>query len=198
MNRVLDQAGVRLVLDGIAHTNRQDWYAPDPDDGATIGDMMSALPPGNGFEVYMVNDLPTGTEPNEFYWGINCRLGAAMKEGALARVLAHELLHQCGADDIYSVHPQTLQPHFLLRSLPGHLPADYTGAWNYYVDELLHKGVIDRLLMGPGNENLVADVPLGTVTGIYVLSRLPSGTIYDSGDVDVGFGQLDSPIAGHQ
>jgi hypothetical protein len=198
-NRILEQVGISLTLQSVAFTNRQDWYAPDPDDGAIIGDLMSSMPPGDGFEAYMVNDLPTGTEPNDFYWGINSwGQGSALKEGALARVLAHELLHQCGLDDIYSVHPQTLQPHYLVRSVPDHLPADYTGAWNYYGNGLLHKGIIDRLLMGPGNENLVADLPLGTVSGIYIVSRLPSGAIYELGDVDVGFGQLDSPITGHQ
>ena len=190
-NLILDQVGITLALESVAFTNRYNWYSFNPLDTQNDIQLLSSLPTDAGFEVYIVDEI------EEFdgilAWGLNYSSGSVLKGTSEARTLAHEILHQCGTEDIYS-DSGGVSLSFSTTLVSSSLPHDYTGGQSYYANSTGQRNLVSRLLMTPGG----FDIPLGQIKGVGYLGTVSGVRYYEIRSLKVGLLDLDSPIQGHQ
>ena len=139
---------------------------------------------GNAVELYFVDTLE-GTAVG----GVRWPEGIVIATGGDANVIAHEVLHDCGLEDIYTVeNPGGSDPNPVSGPVSEErIPADWGGG--YYPPGLAQRELIPRLLMrgecfGPEPE-LSGSVylPRGTVYG---WRNAGGGTVRTLGNAGVG------------
>ena len=173
-NMILRQRGVTLVQNGtnsfirhttwLNHTNALAQVSPDIDE---MMDTLNSM--GNAVELYFVQSL---TVPS--LAGVRRTKGIALAGAADARVLAHEVLHDCETElspveDIYPVRnssPDNTDP-VVGSACEAWLPADWGGG--YYLPDLTQRSLINRLIMCSGGYDEESgpslDLPSGAVWG---------------------------------
>lgn len=158
-------------------------------------DVLDSCPSTNGVPVYVFQTIEGAEEgfalENE---------GCCIEASAGGRVLAHELGHMCGLDDIYaSVNVSHDQPNAEELSVREEFakeewqPMD----WGRYRKDVTQGELIDRMLMNGHNyvnaDNGV-DLTAGDVYGVRLGSSMVTNAItgevshrYEKGKVSVGF-----------
>ena len=118
---------------------------------------------GNAVELYFVETLDGGGTA-----GVRHPKGIAVAVIGDGRTIAHEVLHDCGLEDIYIADGQG---NPLLEQVSEQsIPADWGGG--YYPPGLTQRELINRLVMSSGgyNEEITGeprDLPLGSVWGYH-------------------------------
>ena len=118
---------------------------------------------GNAVELYFVNALDNGDT-----------LGVRLEEGIVIATLgngvtiAHEMLHDCGTKDIYTVQGQNAGDPIPGPVSQDRLPSDWGGG--YYPPNLTQRELVSRLIMRSGGIDGIdtaprRDLPTGTVFG---------------------------------
>jgi hypothetical protein len=120
---------------------------------------------GNALELYFVNTLD-GTDVAGLCWPD----GIVIAANGDGHTIAHEVLHDCGPEDIYTVDDQNAENP---NPIPGlvsrtRLPSDWGGG--YYPPDLTQRALAGRLIMRSGGTEEDPD-PLWR-------RDLPSGTVY--------------------
>jgi len=162
-NKILQQRGVTLVQNGsIRHLNSTNWLDHTnalAQTNAVIDTMMdSTNSMGQAVELYFVRSLESPALKGA------CRpKGIAIASDGDAVTIAHEVLHTCILEDIYTVDGQ---------GIPGpvsqdRIPSDWGGG--YYTSDLTQRELVGRLIMRSGGEEEIDTAPR---------RDLPSGTIY--------------------
>ena len=120
---------------------------------------------GNAVELYFVNTLEGGT-----VGGVRRPEGIAIAAIGNGHTIAHEVMHDCGLEDIYTVeNPNGSDPNPVSGPVSAEcIPADWGGG--YYPPGLAQRSLITRLLMRGGGFGPEPPSP----TSIY----LPRGTVY--------------------
>lgn len=110
-----------------------------------------------GLEVYFVEEVKDGAVAFQNPSGIV--IGHRLLS---QNILAHELGHACGLDDIYDVHAET---DLLVLGRPD--VSRLTHDWGWYPDHVFQVDIIRRLLMyGYTSENN-ADISRGDIYGLW-------------------------------
>ena len=134
---------------------------------------------GNAVELYFVNTLEGGA-----VGGVRRPEGIAIAAIGNGHTIAHEVMHDCGLEDIYpqiKVGANAVPLSLPDVSAPEMLPSDWCGG--YYEPGLMQKFVVARLIMSPGGYGNVplprADIPSGNVWGYRTFSTMgdPSGEL---------------------
>ena len=163
-NRILWQNGLTLVQSGSYHLlNNTNWLnhidVVNPANTNLSAMLNTTNSMGNAVELYFVNMLEGGDAA-----GVRWPEGIAIAAGGDAHTVAHEILHDCGLEDIYA---ESGEEGVLLEALTQQgVPADWGGG--YYHSWLIQRDVIKRLVMrsnlGP-LETGGTDLPTGDVRG---------------------------------
>jgi hypothetical protein len=169
-NKILWQSGLVLVQSGqcrlLNNTNwlhHTDVLNPANTNLAAMLDTTNSM--GNAVELYFVETLD-GTDVAGVCWPKGIAI-AAIGDG---HTLAHEVMHDCGLEDIYTVEdPDAPDPNPVSGPVSEErIPADWGGG--YYPPGLTQRELITRLLMRGGGFG-----PEPSLSGsIY----LPRGTVY--------------------
>jgi len=153
-----------LLLDRVYRTGKMTFYFLPFTFLIAMFNTTNCL--GKAVEIYFVDKL-TNAQGKEM-GGIQSNLGivitSLIKNG---QAIAHEILHNCGTEDIYTVQ-DPFSPDYGSLEVPireAWLPNDWGGG--YYAPGLMQEDLIARLIMRSGVPDLDA---LGLV--------LPRGTIY--------------------
>jgi hypothetical protein len=119
---------------------------------------------GNAVELYFVNTLDNGDTD-----GVRLDEGIVIAARGGGLTIAHEMLHDCGTADIYTVEDQNAET---LNPVPGpasqdRILSDWGGG--YYPPDLTQRELVSRLIMRSGG-----------IDGIDTASRwdLPTGTVF--------------------
>jgi len=160
VNYIYRQAGIRFVRASVAYTNEIFWYLNSEMDYYQK-EIVNAMTGTEGLEVYIVPNIATNVAgrnyPNQ---------GLLMTNTVSAHILAHEIGHQCGWEDIYTSRPG--RPPLTMPLSKSHLsPADWNngpGPQEYYLRGLPLATVIRRCLMF-GLTSGGSDIPAGSVKG---------------------------------
>ena len=163
-NRILWQNGLTLVQSGSYHLlNNTNWLnhidVVNPANTNLSAMLNTTNSAGDAVELYFVNMLEGGEAA-----GVRWPEGIAIAAGGDAHTVAHEILHDCGLEDIYA---ESGEEGVLLEALTQQgVPADWGGG--YYHSWLIQRDVIKRLVMrsnlGP-LETGGTDLPTGDVRG---------------------------------
>ena len=188
-NKILWQRGLTLVQSGAvrylsndAWLNHTDLLNPANTNLAAMLDSTNSM--GNAVELYFVNTLD-GTDAAGLCWPE----GIVIARSGTGHTIAHEVMHDCGLEDIYTVeNPNGSDPNPVSGPVSAErIPADWGGG--YYPPGLAQRELIMRLLMrgerfGPEPE-LSGSVylPRGTVYG---WRNAGGGTVRTLGNAGVG------------
>lgn len=165
-SKMLSQIGIKLELESILHTNRTDWLSlPIPSTNLNtmikFRDIFSVTNNTEGLELYIVNEIDRTT-------AINHKSGIIIGNAVSSRILAHEICHTCGLEDIYPHHQDTtldVSGPVSRERLPDDWGTNCEGS--YYQPGLLQKDLIRRLLMfGFEDNNAALDISTGGIYGI--------------------------------
>jgi len=169
-NRILWPSGLTLVQSGAVHylnnaawLNHTDVLNPANTNLAAMLNATNSM--GNAVELYFVEMLE-----GEDAAGVCWPEGIAIARNGNGHTIAHEVMHSCGLEDIYTVeNPYGPDPN----PVPGpvseeRIPADWCGG--YYPPGLTQRSLITRLLMRGGAFGPEPPVSEGIC--------LPRGTVY--------------------
>ncbi len=160
----LIQSGAVRYLNNTAWLNHTDVLNPANPHLTAMLDTTNSM--GNAVEIYFVETLE-----NEGAAGVCWPEGIAIARNGTSHTIAHEVMHDCGLEDIYTVeNPDGADPN----PVPGpvseeRIPADWGGG--YYPPGLAQRSLITRLLMrgeqfGPEPElSESICLPRGTIYG---------------------------------
>jgi len=165
-SRILWQRAITLVqngpiryLDNTAWLNHTDVFNTVNPNLYAMLDSTNSM--GQAVELYFVDRLNVSGDHN--LAGLYTSKGIALIGSANSRTLAHEIIHNAGAEDIYAQGDNGIpDPDPLAAPVSeAWLPLDWGGG--YYNPEQLQFGIISRLLMEGGGYGEV--IPRGTVYG---------------------------------
>ena len=201
VNKVFAQAGMLFVHGGVSYVDQNDWYnapASSSYDAYTnvLTQIVTSRPAYYGIKVFVINSFirpdfsvenRAVTVPvNGFVHGV---VFPAVFTGV---ILAHEIGHVCGLNDIYDDVSFFGGPSFPILSqsvTQTDLPLDWTGVNGYYESTLTKAGIIPRLLMF-GRHSITGshlDIPRGEIFGI---GNSTSQQSFSTGLINVGLSGL--------
>ena len=164
VNKILWQRGLTLVQSGAVRYLDNDAWLNHTNVLAETNAVMAAMldstnSMGNAVELYFVRTLDGETTA-----GVRHPKGIAVAVIGDGRTIAHEVLHDCGLEDIYIADGQG---NPLLEQVSEQsIPADWGGG--YYNPWVLQHGLIKRLVMCSRldpDEIGGTDLPSGNVRG---------------------------------
>ncbi len=163
-NKILWQRGLTLVRTGaVRYLNNDAWLNHTnvfAETNAVMAAMMdSTNSMGNAVELYFVRTLNGRADA-----GLRHPKGIAIASGEGSWAIAHEVLHDCGLEDIYIADGQG-NPLLELVAEQS-IPADWGGG--YYNPWVLQHGLIKRLVMCSRldpQETRGGDLPSGNIRG---------------------------------
>jgi hypothetical protein len=160
VNDIYRQAGIRFAQASVTYTNEIFWYL-NSDMIDYQKDIINAMTGTEGLEAYIVPNIATNVAGKNFF-----NKGLLMTNTVSAHILAHEIGHQCGWEDIYTAVSN--QPPLTMPLSKSHLsPADWNngpGPQEYYQRGLPLATVIRRCLMF-GYTSGGNDIPTGPIKG---------------------------------
>ncbi len=162
VNHIYRQAGLRFYTATISYTNDNFWYDHSNLTIVQRG-IVNAMQGTGGIEAYIVPQLGPGTLGGNF-----ADSGLLITSTSLSGVLAHEIGHQCGWQDIYISRPALTDATITGPVSKSRLPFDWNngpGPQEYYPRGLQHSALITRLLMF-GQSAGGTDIPAGSIHGI--------------------------------
>jgi hypothetical protein len=167
-NKILRQRGITLVQNGpVRHLDNAAWLIhTNRFTGASLAAMLNTTNSmGKALELYFVASLG-----DAFADGVCWSSGIAIAAGGNGGTIAHEALHSCGLEDIYTVEDDAAFPYNPVPGLAARelLPDDWGGG--YYPPGLTQRELVSRLLMRSGGVGEIdtadrRDLPAGTVYG---------------------------------
>ena len=190
-NKILWQNGLTLVQNGAvryadndAWRNHTDVLNPANTNLAAMLDSTNSM--GNAVELYFVDTLSL---EGQAVGGLCWPEGIVIAANGDGQTLAHEVMHDCGLVDIYTVEdPYGPDPNPVSGPVSEErIPADWGGG--YYPPGLAQRSLITRLLMRgehfgpePSFSGSIC-LPRGTVYG---WRNAGSGTVRTLGNARVG------------
>ena len=174
-NKILKQKALTLQWSGTAnYTNREEWLditdAMNPTN-VVLFSLLNCTNNTGGLEVYFTKTLKDGNADLggvNAYWGLALAKGDGPYEhGYSGHVLAHEIGHQCGLDDLYVDMTNT---PLVVAGQPSssRLPRDW--GEGYYPKNLMQVDIIQRILMygvtSASTSYPGIDIPSGQVYGL--------------------------------
>ncbi len=159
-----------LVQVGEAHIlNHTNWLAHtdlfNPANTNLYSMLNTTNSAGNAVELYFVNTLDNGDTA-----GLRLYEGIVIATRGNGVTVAHEVLHDCGTADIYTVDNQDAE---IPNPVPGpvsldRIPSDWGGG--YYPPDLTQRELVGRLIMRSGGIDGAdtasrLDLPIGAVFG---------------------------------
>ena len=172
VNKIYKQVGMEFYVADVSYVTNNAWYCPpyDTDKVQTCHRMQSYASGTGGLEIYCISEFADAA--NERVIGFNSSNGLVsdgmtLKATASAAVLAHEIGHACGLDDIYvrrasaageivSVEGSCLRRDWMPNDWSSGM---YPSTW--------HQGsVINRLLMRGEFAVSNRDIPSGRIWGV--------------------------------
>ena len=171
-NKILWQRGLTLVRTGPYHlinnTNLLDHTDVLNPANAKLAAMLDATNSmGSAVELYFVRKLEGGA-----IGGVRRSEGIAIAAIGNGHTIAHEVMHDCGLEDIYTVEdPGGSDPNPVSGPVSAErIPADWGGG--YYPPGQTQRSLINRLIMRSGGYNeettgLSLDLPRGSVWGYH-------------------------------
>ena len=176
-NKILKQKALTLQWSGTAnYTNREEWLditdAMNPTN-AVLNALLNCTNNTGGVEIYFINSLQNNSSDDQLN-GVNDYLGLALAKGRNdaggfnGRVMAHEVLHQCGLKDIY-VRETDKTTLFVDGPISKErLPNDWGNG--YYPKGLTQEEVVRKLIIygrsGRYDPEPRIDLPSGSVYGL--------------------------------
>jgi len=150
-NMILWQSGLTLIQNGPYHLlNNTNWLnhidVTNPANTNLTAMLNTTNSMGNAVELYFVNMLEGGMAA-----GVRWPEGIAIASGEdTAHTLAHEVLHDCGLEDIYTIeNPDSSDPNPIPGPVSeGRIPSDWGGG--YYLPGLTQRSLVTRLIMRSG------------------------------------------------
>ena len=167
LNGVYRQAGMSFTCAGIQYHTNANWYANSADPAVQL-QIVNILKNTGGLEVYVVPSLGQDVLGAE-YEG----MGILVTGGVSVRILAHEIGHECGLNDIFDHHALTTLT-VTGKVSEERLPRDWNngpGPEEYYTRGLEQAELMKQTLMygySPQTGGGI-DIPAGTVFGLKVL-----------------------------
>ena len=191
VNEIYEQVGMKFVIDSISMMPYDGIMLdlnPNSDDFPNIVSNICSIASGTGgLEIYFVYSLGDSWGGN--YGPPGQSFGIVLEAGAGALVLAHEIGHSCGLQDIYYETED-------IPALTGDLFHDgMAGDWgsesvdeHYYSPVMTQREIIQGLLMHGVRETANVDLSCGDIHGIWIVDdeNEPS---YSISNVPVGFFQ---------
>lgn len=191
VNEVYEQVGMRFVIDTITmmpYDGKKLVLDPLSDNYLdTVSNICNIATGTGGLELYFVYSLGESWGGN--YGPLGQSFGIVLEADAGALVLAHEIGHSCGLQDIYY---QTEE----IPALTGDLEHDgMAGDWgsesvaeHYYSPVTTQREIIQGLLMHGVRETADVDLSCGDIHGIWITDdeNEPS---YSISNAPVGFFQ---------
>ncbi|MEI6647734.1 MAG: hypothetical protein WCP12_16985 [bacterium] len=184
-NKVLRQRGITLVQNGDIHIlNETNWLdhtdalAQTNDVIDTMMDSTNSL--GQAVELYFVRSLESPALKGA------CRSkGIAIASDGDSVTIAHEVLHTCILEDIYTVDDQEI-PGLVSQD---RIPCDWGGG--YYTSDLTQRALVGRLIMRSGGEEGIdtaprRDLPSGTIYGWKLINPADASSPKTLGQASVG------------
>ena len=150
-NMILWQSGLTLIQNGPYHLlNNTNWLnhidVTNPANTNLTAMLNTTNSMGNAVELYFVNMLEGGMAA-----GVRWPEGIAIASGEdTAHTLAHEVLHDCGLEDIYTIeNPDSSDTNPIPGPVSeGRIPSDWGGG--YYLPGLTQRSLVTRLIMRSG------------------------------------------------
>jgi len=150
-NKILWQNGLTLVQSGSYHLlNNTNWLhhvdVLNPANASLSAMLNTTNSAGDAVELYFVNMLEGGMAA-----GVRWPEGIAIASGEdTAHTLAHEVLHDCGLEDIYTIeNPDSSDTNPIPGPVSeGRIPSDWGGG--YYLPGLTQRSLVTRLIMRSG------------------------------------------------
>ena len=194
-NKILSQSGMKIALNGGIQT-----ITATPIDGywnvvgldEAFSNLCSTLSCPGGLEIYYVHSISAGASTNA--GGLYTSVGMLISTGAADRTLAHEILHACGADDIYwesKNHVVQLTDMVEENSQP-----DDWGRYSLDDGQVMpQSNIVQRLLMHGKSTSIKGDIPTGRVYGLQKW-RMGGQLAYGAGMCFVGLSAMtNTPIS---
>jgi len=172
-NRIYTQEAMSYAVASITPIyDRPEWF--NVKDIDMFRDLCSYTNNTGGLEIYCVGSLPEG------WSGLHSAARTGYPECGLAivghlninnpSVLAHEIGHACGLEDISVLGLNDAQ-------VSQYLVGDDNWSGGYYPTDLKHADLIRRLLMCQTvNTDNRGDIPLGSLRGFHPMNKNPSGS----------------------
>ena len=163
---ILRQRALTLTWNGTVNfADREEWQnhtdVMNPTNAA-LNAMFNSSQNTGGLEVYFVKTLDEEGASR----GFNCDYGLALAQPANAVAFAHEVLHQCGLEDIYSSFPDETPLEISGGPDSSRLPKDWGGGC--YQKSATQSDLAERLIMNGWSdisENSI-DLPSGSIYGL--------------------------------
>ena len=158
VNRIFRQAAMSFAVERCVVTNVAGLFEIDETNVVQRSRLYSMLPNGDGLKMIFVNRISGDTEA---FWS---HYGIIITASARAEVVAHEIGHACGLEDIYSEYAGS---NFVVEVSgqvnKGRMPDD----WGRYSGSLSQSEAVRRLLMYGYDDKTGVDIPYGDIDGVW-------------------------------
>ncbi|MBP5226404.1 MAG: hypothetical protein J6336_03380 [Kiritimatiellae bacterium] len=158
-NRICRQAAMSFTLASVEEVENRDWFSIG--DYTAFTQMCSYTNNTGGLELYCVKDLFSVGAHRGGTLG-DARRGMAVRRNANHAVLAHEIGHSCGLQDVYFAPSNTLVciDNVQSNNWSG------GGGTGYYPGGTRYSDFVKRLLMYAYAVPDITDIPLDGVLGV--------------------------------
>lgn len=158
VNRIFRQAAMSFAVESCVVTNAVGLFEIDETNTVQRSRLYSMLPNGDGLKMIFVNRISGDAEA---FWS---HYGIIISASAQAVVVAHEIGHACGLEDVYSEYAGS---NFVVavsgKARKERMPDD----WGRSLGSLDQSDVVKRLLMYGYDDNTGVDIPYGDIDGVW-------------------------------
>lgn len=178
VNKLYEQVAMEFVQKGAILTHdKTDWLIADSAERTAIRNIQTGT---GGIELYFVDQLVGGAT------AANAGGGIVIGDGGDFRTLAHEIGHACDRRDIYPSNGGFAVSGAVSETRE---PKDWNSGPGpqYYDTSLDQENLIYRLLMYGTYSTTKADIPRGSIYGVWK----PLGGVYQKSQAPVGLDGMD-------
>ena len=169
VNRIFRQAAMSFAVESCVVTNAVGLFEIDETNTVQRSRLYSMLPNGDGLKMIFVNRISGDAEA---FWS---HYGIIISASAQAVVVAHEIGHACGLEDVYSEYAGS---NFVVavsgKAKKERMPDD----WGRYSGRPSQSEMVQRLLMYGFAGRSGVDISYGDVDGVW----------YDAANMGVALG----------
>ena len=158
VNRIFRQAAMSFTVESCVVTNAVGLFEIDETNVVQRSRLYSMLPNGDGLKMIYVNRISGDTEA---FWS---HYGIIITASARAEVVAHEIGHACGLEDIYTEYAGS---NFVIsvsgKATKARMPDD----WGRSLGDFDQGDVVKRLLMYGYDDKTGVDISYGDIDGVW-------------------------------
>ena len=154
VNRIYSQVAMSFSVESITFTNSTRLTNVVYTNSTQIAELCGLTNGTEGLEVYFVNSITDDTD------GFQIPSGIVIGEITTDTVLAHEIGHACGLNDIYD-----FVDGMSVTGMPQKVY--FTHDWGWYPENVTQAQIVQRLLMYGYDTETKGDISRGDVYGVW-------------------------------